>query len=205
MRGSFDEARALTTAADANAEELGQTLLVAVGGMAGWEVETLAGDASAAEAYARRSCELLEQLGDSGMRSLASGQLAESLYELNRLDEAQGWTETAEELSAADDVGSQMLWRQVRAKVLARRGAYAEAERNARDAVSLADSTDMLNWQGRALVDLAEVLALAGRREEAAAELDRAIVLYKRKGNVVADASARSRRARLGATAPTAL
>ena len=204
MRGSFDEARALTAAADASAEELGQTLLVAVGGMAGWEVEMLAGDASAAEAHARRSCELLEQLGDSGMRSLASGQLAESLYELNRLDEAQGWTETAEELSAADDVGSQMVWRQVRAKVLARRGAHAEAERNARDAVSLADDTDMLNWQGRALVDLAEVLALAGRREEAAAELDRAIALYKRKGNVVADASARSRRARLGATAPTA-
>jgi ATP/maltotriose-dependent transcriptional regulator MalT len=97
-----------------------------------------------------------------------------------------------------------MVWRQVRAKVLARRGAHAEAERNARDAVSLADDTDMLNWQGRALVDLAEVLALAGRREEAAAELDRAIALYKRKGNVVADASARRRRARLGATAPTA-
>src|SRR5207302_2701059 len=72
MRGSFDDARALSASGDASAEELGQTLLVAVGGMAGWEVETLAGDASAAEAHARRSCELREQLGDSGMRSLAS-------------------------------------------------------------------------------------------------------------------------------------
>ena len=51
----------------------------------------------------------------------------------------------------------------------------------------------MLNWHGRALADLAEVLALAGRREEAAAELSRAIELYGRKGNAVAEAKARSR------------
>jgi class 3 adenylate cyclase/tetratricopeptide (TPR) repeat protein len=193
MRGSFDRARALRAEGDASAEELGQTLLVAAGGIAGWEVETLAGNPSAAEAYARRSCELLEQLGDSGMRSLASGQLAESLFELGRLDEAKRWTETAEELSTRDDVSSQMVWRQVRAKVLARQGAHADAERHARNAVSLADQTDMLNWQGRALVDLAEVLAVAGRPEEAADELGRAIALYERKGNLVAAAKARSR------------
>jgi tetratricopeptide (TPR) repeat protein len=204
MRGSFDEARALTAAADASAEALGQTLLVATGVMASWEVETLAGVASAAETHARRSCELLERLGDTGMRSLATGQLAESLYELGRLDESQRWTETAEQLTTADDVGSQMVWRQVRAKVLARRGEHAEAERHARDAVLRAHQTDMLNWEGRALVDLAEVLALAGRREEAAVELDRAIALYERKGNVVAEAMARSRRAELAAPASAA-
>jgi class 3 adenylate cyclase/tetratricopeptide (TPR) repeat protein len=204
MRGSFAEARALAAEADASAEELGQTLLVAGGGMAGWEVETLAGDVSAAEAHARRSCELLEELGDSGMRSLASGRLAESLYELGGLDEAKRWTETAEQLSTDDDVGSQMVWRQVRAKVLARQGAPAEAEQHAREAVSLADRTDMLNWQGRALVDLAEVLALVGRPEDAAAELDRAIALYGRKGNLVAETDARSKLMELRETAPAA-
>jgi tetratricopeptide (TPR) repeat protein len=204
MRGSFDEARALLSAADESAEELGQTLLVAGGGVAGWEVETLAGEPSAAEAHARRSCEQLEQLGDSGMRSLASGQLAASLHDLGRLDEAKSWTETAEQLSADDDVGSQMVWRQVRAKVLARQGGLADAERYAREAVSLADQTDMLNWQGRALLDLAEVLALAGRPEEAAAELVRATALYERKGNVVAEAKARGKLAELREAAHTA-
>jgi hypothetical protein len=138
------------------------------------------------------------------MRSLASGQLAESLYELGRVEEAKGWTETAEGLSTKDDVGSQMVWRQVRAKVLACEGAHGEAERHARDAVSLAQQTDMLNWQGRALADLAAVLVIAGRPEHAAVELDRAIAVFERKGNVVAEAKARRRLSELRATAPTA-
>ena len=60
-----------------------------------------------------------------------------------------------------------MLWRQVRAQVLARRGEHAEAEQLAREAVSLAEETDMLNFHGNALADLAEVYALAGRTEDA--------------------------------------
>jgi tetratricopeptide (TPR) repeat protein len=193
MRGSFDQARALAAAAHASAEALGQTFSLAAEGMIAWEVETLAGDASAAESSARRSCELLEQLGDRGVRSLASGQLAESLYELGRLDEALRWTETAEELSANDDVVSQMLWRQVRAKVLARKGNHAEAEPLSLEAVHLGDETDMLNRQGHARADLAEVLAEAGQLERAAAELDQALAHYETKGNLVSAANARRR------------
>jgi hypothetical protein len=62
----------------------------------------------------------------------------------------------------------------------------------------------MLNWHCRALSDLAEVLALGGRDEDAAAELGRAVALYERKGNVVAGAKARRRLAELEETAPTA-
>jgi class 3 adenylate cyclase len=197
MRGRFDTARALAAAGDTSAQELGQTLFVAVGGMAAWEVETLAGDPAAAERSARRSCELLEGLGDSGYRSTASGQLAESLYALGHLDEAEQWTTASEELSANDDVVSQMLWRQVRAKLLARRGSHPDADRLAREAVSLAEGTDMLNFHGHALADLAEVLALNGRPGQGAAQLDRALALYERKGNVVSAARARRRLAEL--------
>jgi tetratricopeptide (TPR) repeat protein len=204
MCGSFDEARALIPAGDASAEELGQALLGAAAGIFAWEVETLAGELSAAEAHARRSCELLEELGDRAMRSLACGALAESLYQLGQLAEAKGLTETAERLSAADDVVSQMLWRQVRAKTLARQGEYGEAERLVREAVALAEQTDMLNWHGRARADLAEVLSLAERDEEAASELERAIALYEQKGNVVAGAAARARLAELAKTASAA-
>ena len=204
MRGSFDQARALAAAGHASAEALGQTFSLAAEGMIAWEVETLAGDPSAAESSARRSCGLLEQLGDSGVRSLASGQLAESLYELGRLDEARRWTETAEELSANDDVVSQMLWRQVRAKVLAREGKHAEAEPLSLEAVHLADETDMLNRQGHARADLAEVLAEAGQLERAAAEFDQALAHYELKGNLVSAASARRRLVELRAAAATA-
>jgi tetratricopeptide (TPR) repeat protein len=204
MRGSFDQARALAAAAHASAEALGQTFSLAAEGMITWEIETLAGDPSAAESSARRSCELLEQLGDSGVRSLASGQLAESLYELGRLEDARQWTETAEELSANDDVVSQMLWRQVRAKVLARDGKHAEAEQLSLEAVHLADETDMLNKQGYARADLAEVLAEGGQLERAADELDQALAHYERKGNLVSAADARRRLEELRAAAATA-
>jgi hypothetical protein len=48
----------------------------------------------------------------------------------------------------------------VRAKVLARRGEHAEADRLAREAVALSDETDQLDTQGDAYADLAEVLEL---------------------------------------------
>lgn len=193
MRGNFDRARALAGSADAAAEEFGQKLWLAAGGMALWEIETLAGDASAAESAVRRSCELLEELGEVGYRFLAVGQLAASLYALERLDEAGEWTQTAEALAPNDDVSSQMVWRQVRAQILARRGEHAKAEQLAREAIALAEETDMLNFYGSALADSAEVYALAARTEKAREQLEQALVLYERKGNLVAAARARRR------------
>jgi class 3 adenylate cyclase/tetratricopeptide (TPR) repeat protein len=200
MLGNFDRARTLAASADAIADELGQSLWLAAGGIALWEVETLAGDAAAAEVASRRSRDLLEALGDTGHRSLASAQLAASLCTLGRLDEAEECARAAEELSAVDDVSSQMLWREVRARLLARRGASDEAVRLACEAVSLAEDTDMLNWHGRACVDLAEVYTLAGRSADAHAQLDDALDLYSRKGNVIAASDVRTRLAELGAS-----
>ncbi len=76
-----------------------------------------------------------------------------------------------------------MLWRQARGKLLARRGEFQEGERLAREAVALAEETDMLNAHADALIDLAEVLALAG--QDARAELGQALALYEGKGNLV--------------------
>jgi class 3 adenylate cyclase/tetratricopeptide (TPR) repeat protein len=186
MRGRFDKARELLAAADAASAELGETVWQAGGGMATWEVETLAGDNAAAESAARSTCALLEKLGETGFRSLATGQLASSLYALGRLDEAESWAQTASSLSSPDDVTSSMLWRQVSAKVAARRGDFDKAERLAREAVGLAEETDMLNWHARALSDLAEVHALSGRPEESGPLVEQARALYERKGNLVA-------------------
>ena len=91
---------------------------------------------------------------------------------------------------------TQMLSRQVRAKVLARRGEHAEAERLAREAVAIGEGTDALNWQGDANADLAEVLLLGGKAGEAAAALEQALDRYERKGNLV---MARRTRDRLAA------
>lgn len=88
-----------------------------------------------------------------------------------------------------------MLWRQAHAKLLARRGEVEARERLAREAVALAEETDMLNPHAGALGDLAEVLTLAGR--DPRAELEQALSLYERKGNLVSAEGTRSKLAGL--------
>ena len=108
----------------------------------------------------------------------------------------------AAELGASDDALTQMLWRQVRAKVLARRGEHAEAELLAREAVAIGEETDMLDAQGDVYADLAEVLLLAAKPDEAAAALEQALARYERKGNLVSTQRAQTRLAELRAAAP---
>jgi hypothetical protein len=65
-------------------------------------------------------------------------------------------------------------------------GELVEAERVGREAVAIASATDVLDLRGQALADLAEVLRLASRPEEARALVEEATRLYDQKGNVVA-------------------
>jgi hypothetical protein len=55
----------------------------------------------------------------------------------------------------------------------------------------------MLNWQGSALADLGEVLALEERLEDARAQLEQALALFEQKGNLASAALARSSLAQL--------
>jgi hypothetical protein len=66
-----------------------------------------------------------------------------------------------------------------------------------RDAVELSRRTDLLDIQGDALVDLADVLSAIGRPQEAAAALAEAAALYEQKGNVVSAARALGSRGEL--------
>jgi Flp pilus assembly protein TadD len=100
-------------------------------------------------------------------------------------------------MGGSDDMATQILACQVLAKVLARRGQHAEAERLARDAVAGADGTGSLVSQGDVRLDLAEVLELAGRRDDATAALREALERYERKGALVPAQRARERLAAL--------
>jgi len=86
--------------------------------------------------------------------------------------------------------------------VLARRGEHADAERLAREAVAICDETDMLDAQGDVYADLAEVLSLADKTDEAAAALEQALERYQRKGNRVSTQKAQTRLAELQDAAP---
>ena len=152
------------------------------------EVELLAGDPAAAERLLRPSYETLEAFGERGNLSTIAALLAESIRRQGLLAEAERLTEVSEELAAEDDALSQVSWRATRAKARALAGDVAGAERLARDAVAVAERTDWPNLCGEALGALAEVLASAGRTDEAAAAAARAAAVYERKGNVVAAA-----------------
>jgi Flp pilus assembly protein TadD len=98
----------------------------------------------------------------------------------------------AEESAAKGDVTTQVRRRAAQAKVLVRRGELAEAETLAREAVSLTAGTQFPDWRADTLLDLAEVLRVAGRPEEANAAARDALRLYEAKGNSVSAEAVRS-------------
>ena len=92
-----------------------------------------------------------------------------------------------------DDVTSQISWRTVRAKVVAKRGDLELGAQLAEDAVARAAETDWPHMRGAALEALAEVNVARGRTAEAAAPAREALALYEAKGSVSAAALLRSR------------
>jgi tetratricopeptide (TPR) repeat protein len=81
-------------------------------------------------------------------------------------------------------VSAQAVGQGVTARILAGRGRYREAEELARSAVALAAQSDLLTERADTLLDLAYVLAAAGRLSEAHDAGLQALDLYRRKGNL---------------------
>ena len=163
---------------------LGFSLRAAMSSQEAFYVEMLAGDLDAAERIARDAVAILERMGERSYLSSAAALLAHALSGLGELDEAERFSRTSEDAAAADDAFSQVLWRSARAKIRARRGELAEAEALAREAVAVAERTDLLNTHGDTLADLGDVVALAGRPAEAVAVFEQAAEIFERKGNL---------------------
>src|SRR5581483_5449726 len=115
-------------------------------------------------------------------------------------DEAEALAERGRELTDADDVSSQIFWRQARALVQSARRVHDDAERLAREAVAWAKRSDSPMMQGAALNVLADVLHAAGRSEDAAAAWIEALDLYERKEVIPLARQVRGRLAELQAT-----
>jgi tetratricopeptide (TPR) repeat protein len=147
-------------------------------------IERYAGDAAAAERLLRDSCDHLRALGDTFFLSTNIGELADALYELGRYEEAEEATLEGKSLSQPADLGAQITWRRVRAKLVARGGADEEALRLVHEAIELAESIDVPELTGDVYRDLAEVERLGGRPDAAADALEQALAAYERKGLV---------------------
>jgi tetratricopeptide (TPR) repeat protein len=195
MQGRFEESRAQFQRVWAAVEELGLAWawpFTAIHWMRA-ELERLAGDLVAAERGLRAVYEYQQRSGDQGFLATTSVELADVLAGLGGDDEALRLTEASRAIAAPGDLSAQVGWRRVRARLLARRGSVQQAERLAGEAVRLAAGTDWLQGHGDALLDLAGVLAAAGRARDAADAARQAAELYQRKGNVVLAGWARRR------------
>jgi class 3 adenylate cyclase len=183
MRGNGVEARRLYVRSREQLGELGLTIQLASQQMyAGW-AELILGDSAAAERELRIGYELLEAMGETSYLSTTAAFLSHALYERGSIEEARDVTVVSENAASADDLGSQVLWRGVRAKIDARAG-DPEAADIAGEAVRLARETDFVNLQAGALADLAEALKHLGRGDESQPAVAEAIRLYEAKGNV---------------------
>ena len=189
--GRFDEARTLLSEAADRAAELGAVRLRTSLAWHRFEVAMLEDDPVSAEEAAREACEGAQATGELGNYMGFCCILAQALVAQGRVNEAEEWLERGHQTAWSDERHTQMLERQVRGKVLARRGEHDEGERLAREAVAIAAETDMLKAHADALVDLAEVLALAGK--DARAVLEQALALYEQKGNLVMAERTRSK------------
>jgi tetratricopeptide (TPR) repeat protein len=203
MQGTFDVARQQISDARAFAGDLGlEVLLSGSIDRAAGDIELLAGAPAAAEQVLLSACAALERMGDWAHFASVVPTLVDALYEQGRPEDSDRWIELASRYELMDDVDAQMGLLRVQAKLVAQQGDHAEAQRLARKATELAAGTDYLDLHARTFADLAEVLRLAGQREDAIVALGEAIELYERKGNVAAATTARSTLAELAVQPP---
>ncbi|TIS56678.1 BTAD domain-containing putative transcriptional regulator [Mesorhizobium sp.] len=191
MNGDFELARSLVATSNAVFDELGLTLNAATSHNEA-VIEMLAGDPAAAETSLHVGFDALTRMGEQAFLSTTAAFLARAVFAQERDDEAEDLAQLSAKLSAAGDLLTQVLWRGVRARILARRGQLEEAETLAREAVLLAERTDFLAHHGDTLVDLAHILQGAGREHEAAAAAAEGLHLHEKKGNLVAVRKIRS-------------
>ena len=191
MEGNFPHARELYRQSKIILQDLGEKVQSSSTSIDSARVEMLAEDPIAAESELRRDYEALDAMGERYFLATAAGLLAHTLYLQGRYEEADQFSRVSSE-SDEDDVESQSLWRRARAKVLARQSRFEEAEALAQEALSMIEQTDSPVLQANTLMDLAEVLRLAGRQDEATSLMQSALFLYERKGNLVSAGRVRS-------------
>jgi len=131
MSGDHETGRQNARSARTVLRDLGQGVRSASSSLDLAMLELLAGDPAAAERELREDREMLEAMGETYFLSTMVVVLARAVRDQGRDEEALELTRTAEQTAAPDDVDAQVLWRCVRAPILARIGKIEGAE-NAR-------------------------------------------------------------------------
>jgi DNA-binding SARP family transcriptional activator/tetratricopeptide (TPR) repeat protein len=195
MQNRVREARECFDKGRARMHELGEVIWI-------YWLFALMADPVSGERELHWATELLDKIGEKSHYSSTAAVLARANYAQGRYDEAEMLTRAAEDASRPNDIHGQIMWRSIRAKVLARRGELQAAEVLGREAITFAEQSDFLNSHAHALADFAEILEIGGRSSEAADALREAIALYERKENLFSAASAHAALAKLERRTP---
>ena len=154
------------------------------------DLAALEGDYETAVRYGRHSVDEWRAADHLAFVASYGAKLGRWLCIAGRPDEAEPLADVARTVAGQE---GEWLWRQVQARVLAHRGEHAQAEMLAREAIAILERTDGLTYQGDGYWDLAEVLAAAGRVEEAMDAFEQALDRYGRKKNLAMVAQIRPR------------
>jgi class 3 adenylate cyclase/tetratricopeptide (TPR) repeat protein len=192
QEGRLADARSMGLAVLDTLTEVG--MLVPAGGvhMGLGRIEIVAGDAQAARDWLLRGDAILAGVGERSYRSTVQASLALAEALLGDRAAALAASDFAEQLGAPEDVINFVITGQVRSMLARAAGDLDEAERLARCAIDHAERTDFYQHRGDARVELGRVLAAAGRREEAAAEVNAGLALYEKKGDTILMSNARA-------------
>jgi tetratricopeptide (TPR) repeat protein len=134
-----------------------------------------------AEAAFLEGREHLTELGETGFNSTMTALHALALCDLRRFDEAESAAAEAQRLSADDDIATQTAWRVAMARVWSARGEHDRALRFADEAVAINARTDYTAWIGEGHEVRGDVLAAAGRGDDARAAYEQALRRYEAK------------------------
>ena len=182
LKGRFDEAREHLERARAILTELGNEAAQVGLGFSAGPLELWAGDPVAAEREVRGALESANRIGERGRVSNLAALLANALVEQGRLGDAEEYANLARDEAKQSDASAQVVWRMATARVLARRGDVNDAVKLAEEAIRLLSATQETFTLSYLLLDEAEVLELAGRRDNAIAALREAIRVSGQKG-----------------------
>ncbi len=199
LDGDFTTARAMTGAARDIAGELGLLRVSGALSLHSGLVELYDGAYDAAERQFQDGLDYFSRSDERLSTHTLHLALARTLVDRGRPDRAGELLDGLGGRPAAESPNARILMDQLYARVLAARGDHAGAEELARAAVTAALATDDLVSQADTLLDLAEVLHLAGGTGRAAESAARAEELYLRKGARTRARRAAARRAALEA------
>jgi tetratricopeptide (TPR) repeat protein len=185
MLGEFDEAREVFVESRRIGKAFGLEAWLAALPLYSGPVELLDEQPADAARQLRRAYDALERMGDRSRRATTAAFLAQARYEQQLDDDAMKFARKSRGLAGADDVFTQVIWRGVWAKLIARAGDCEGALALAQDAVERAAESDGLNLQGDSLLDQAEVLRVCDP-SSARAAAEQARERYDGKGNVAA-------------------